>query len=84
MTPYNELANAIVMQAVKDYRKALKILRKNRNNKDAMSDAIYGLLQYPAISQLAARCGYDEVNSIKWNDVAAKIKGIYQEVIDKN
>ena len=51
---------------------------------DAMSDAIYGLLQYPAISQLAARCGYDEVNSIKWNDVAAKIKGIYQEVIDKN
>jgi glycosyltransferase involved in cell wall biosynthesis len=50
---------------------------------DAMSDAIYGLLQYPAISQLAARCGYDEVNSIKWNDVAAKIKGIYQEVIDK-
>ena len=51
---------------------------------DAMSDAIYGLLQYPAIAQLAARCGYDEVNSIKWNDVAAKIKGIYQEVIDKN
>jgi len=51
---------------------------------DAMSDAIYGLLQYPAISHLAARCGYDEVNSIKWNDVASKIKGIYQEVIDKN
>ena len=40
MTPYNELANAIVMQAVKDYRKALKNLRKNRNNKDAMSDAM--------------------------------------------
>ena len=37
-----------------------------------------------AIAALAARCGYDEVNSIKWNDVAAKIKGIYQEVIDKN
>ena len=51
---------------------------------DAMADAIYGLLQYPAISRLAARCGYEEVNSIKWNDVAAKIKGIYQEVIDKN
>ena len=50
---------------------------------DAMADQIYGLLQYPAIAQLAARCGYDEVNSIKWNDVAAKIKGIYQEVIDK-
>ena len=49
-----------------------------------MADAIYGLLNYPAISSLAARCGYDEVNSIKWNDVAAKIKGIYQEVIDNN
>ena len=49
---------------------------------DAMADQIYGLLKYPAIAQLAARCGYDEVNSIKWNDVAAKIKGIYQEVID--
>ena len=49
---------------------------------DAMADQIYGLLQYPAIARLAARCGYDEVNSIKWNDVAAKIKGIYQEVID--
>ena len=47
-----------------------------------MADQIYGLLKYPAIAQLAARCGYDEVNSIKWNDVAAKIKGIYQEVID--
>ena len=40
MTPYNELANAIVMQAVKDYRKALKNLRKNRNNKDALSEAM--------------------------------------------
>ena len=49
---------------------------------DAMSDVIYGLPQYPAIASLAARCGYEEVNSIKWNDVAAKIKGIYQEVID--
>ena len=34
---------------------------------DAMSDAIYGLLNYPAIARLAARCGYDEVNSLKWN-----------------
>ena len=41
-------------------------------------------IQYLAIARRAARCGYDEVNSIKWNDVASKIKGIYQEVIDKN
>lgn len=48
---------------------------------DAMSDAIYGLLEYPAISHLAARCGYEEVNSLKWNNAAAKIKQIYESVI---
>lgn len=48
---------------------------------DAMSDAIYGLLNYPAISKLAARCGYDEVNSLKWNNAAAKVKQVYESVI---
>lgn len=48
---------------------------------DAMSDAIYGLLTYPAISQHASRCGYDEVNSLKWTAAAAKIKDIYQSVM---
>ena len=40
MTPYNELANAIVMQAVKDYRKALKSLRLNSRNKKAVEEAM--------------------------------------------
>ena len=40
MTPYNELANAIVMQAVKDYRKALKCLRINSKNKTALAEAM--------------------------------------------
>ena len=48
---------------------------------DAMSDAIYGLLNYPAISALAARCGYEEVNSLKWNNAAAKVKQVYESVI---
>jgi len=48
---------------------------------DAMSDAIYGLLNYPAISTLAARCGYDEVNSLKWNNAAYKVKKVYESVI---
>ncbi len=48
---------------------------------DAMSDAIYGLLNYPAIARLAARCGYDEVNSLKWNNAAYKIKQVYESVI---
>ena len=29
---YLELANAIILQAVKDYRVALKVLKKNPNN----------------------------------------------------
>lgn len=48
---------------------------------DAMSDAIYGLLNYPAIANLAARCGYEEVNSLKWNNAAAKVKAVYESVI---
>ena len=49
---------------------------------DAMADAIYGLLNYPAISNLAARCGYDEVNALKWNNAAAKIKAVYESVVN--
>ena len=40
MTPYENLANAIVMEAVKDYRKALKALRINHKNKDALAMAM--------------------------------------------
>lgn len=35
MNPYEELANAIVLQAVKDYREALGILRFSPKDKDA-------------------------------------------------
>ena len=32
---YENLAHAIILQAVKDYRKALKILKRQPRNKDA-------------------------------------------------
>lgn len=32
MNPYEELANAIILQAVKDYRKALRTLSLNLHN----------------------------------------------------
>lgn len=38
--PYENLANAIVLQAVKDYRDALKHLKKKPSNKAAMADAM--------------------------------------------
>lgn len=40
MTGYERLSNAIILQAVKDYRSALKQLMKNREDKSAMSDAM--------------------------------------------
>ncbi|HIZ86491.1 MAG TPA: glycosyltransferase family 4 protein [Candidatus Coprenecus stercoravium] len=49
---------------------------------DAMADAIYGLLRYPALGSMASRCGLDEVNTLKWNNAAAKIKEIYLSTIN--
>ena len=50
---------------------------------DAMADAMYGLLNYPAMSDMAARCGRDEVDALKWNNAAYKIKKVYESVIIK-
>jgi hypothetical protein len=36
--PYENLANAIVLDAVKDYRKALKTLRMNPKSKSALAE----------------------------------------------
>ena len=47
---------------------------------DAMADEIYALLQYPALSQFASKFGYDEVNTLKWNN-AAKINSVYESVV---
>lgn len=48
---------------------------------DAMADEIYALLQYPALSKFASKFGYDEVNTLKWNNAAAKIKSVYESVV---
>jgi len=38
--PYEALANAIVLQAVNDYRAALKKVKKNPQNKTAIDEAL--------------------------------------------
>lgn len=38
--PYENLANAIIVQAARDYMAALKKLKKNPRNREAMSDAM--------------------------------------------
>ena len=48
---------------------------------DAMADDIYALLKYPALADFAAKQGYDEVNRLKWNHAAAKMKIVYESVI---
>ena len=48
---------------------------------DAMADAIYGLVTYPALSKMFSEKGLEEVTSLKWNDAAAKIKRVYEDAI---
>ncbi len=48
---------------------------------DAMADAIYGLVNYPALSKMFAEKGLEEVTNLKWNDAAAKIKRVYEDAI---
>ncbi len=48
---------------------------------DAMADAIYGLITYPALSRMFAKKGLEEVTNLKWNNAAAKIKAVYEEVV---
>lgn len=38
--PYEKLANAIVLQAVSDYRAALKKVKKNPKNRDAIDEVL--------------------------------------------
>lgn len=48
---------------------------------DAMADAMYALITYPALSSMFAKKGLEEVTSLKWNDAAAKIKRVYEDVV---
>jgi hypothetical protein len=48
-----------------------------------MADDIYALLNYPALAEFSAKQGYDEVNRLKWNMATAKMKKVYESVINK-
>lgn len=48
---------------------------------DAMADAMYALITYPALSSMFAKKGLEEVTSLKWNDAAAKIKRVYEDAV---
>lgn len=47
---------------------------------DAMADAIYALIQYPALGRMFARKGHEEVTGLKWDTAAGEVKAVYESV----
>ena len=50
---------------------------------DAMADAIYGFVKYPALAKMFSEKGLEEVTGLKWNNAAAKIKAVYEDAINE-
>ncbi|MBO4646250.1 MAG: glycosyltransferase family 4 protein [Bacteroidales bacterium] len=48
---------------------------------EATADAIYGILHYPALSRILTEKGTEEANNLKWEDVAERLKRIYETVL---
>jgi glycosyltransferase involved in cell wall biosynthesis len=51
---------------------------------DAMADAIYGILNYPALSRMFIKNGKEEVIRLKWDNSARHVRDIYLRVIENN
>jgi glycosyltransferase involved in cell wall biosynthesis len=49
---------------------------------DAMADAIYGILNYPALANMFIKNGKEEVIRLKWDNSAKHVRDIYYRVID--
>ncbi len=48
---------------------------------DAMADAIYGILNYPALSRMFIKNGREEVIALKWENSARQVRKVYKEVL---
>jgi glycosyltransferase involved in cell wall biosynthesis len=48
---------------------------------DAIADAIYGILNYPALANMFIRNGKEEVVRLKWDNSARHVRDIYERVI---
>ena len=49
---------------------------------DAMADAIYGILNYPALANMFIKNGKEEVIRLKWDNSARHVKDIYYRVVE--
>ncbi len=50
---------------------------------NAMADAIYGLLNYPALSKMFKKYGKREVDELKWEKSAVEVKAVYEAVLQR-
>jgi glycosyltransferase involved in cell wall biosynthesis len=50
---------------------------------DAMADAIYAIVKYPAMYKSLRELGQHEVNNIRWYDAGLKVRAIYDQVINR-
>jgi glycosyltransferase involved in cell wall biosynthesis len=48
---------------------------------DAMADAIYGILNYEALSRTFKKYGKEEVEELKWENSAGKVREIYTALL---
>lgn len=50
---------------------------------DAMADAIYAIVKYPAMYKSLRELGQEEVNNIRWHDAGLKVRAIYDKVMHR-
>lgn len=48
---------------------------------DGMADSIYGLLHYDALSSMFKKYGKKEVENLKWENAAVKVKEVYEQAV---
>ncbi len=48
---------------------------------DAMADAIYGILNYSALSEMFKKYGKEEVENLKWENSAQQVRDVYLTVL---
>ena len=48
---------------------------------DSMADAIYSIVEYPAMYKSLSQLGQEEVNNITWYDAGLKVRKVYEQAI---
>ncbi|HNZ69182.1 MAG: glycosyltransferase [Prolixibacteraceae bacterium] len=49
----------------------------------ALADAIYALLNYPALARLFVKHGIEETSNLKWKNSANEVTGIYKKLLER-